>query len=157
MAACDGVSLRPEVFGQFAFHFEGGFEGHGVENFVEFWHEADAVALNDTGGFEALLVILETLFWREAGHADVNAGFCGMGVWVRGTDLAQFAGLRGEQHHVDVMVMRRFARGSDLTKSSTLHGGRTGCACGQLVVAFGAENFKLDRIRFACEIALDFA
>ena len=82
MAAGDEVALLPKVFGKFAFHNDGGFERHGVVQFVEFGEETDAVFFNDFGGFEPLLVILEAFGGVEAGHPHVNAGFGGIAAGV---------------------------------------------------------------------------
>src|SRR5262245_162273 len=42
---------------------------------VEAGHQPLAETAHDTGGLDSVLVILEALLWREAGHAHVVPGF----------------------------------------------------------------------------------
>src|SRR5262245_8184967 len=67
---------------------------HRIEMRIEPRHQPLPAALDDASGFDALLVILEALLGRQAGHADVIAG---LAVPFRVT----------KKHHVDVVVVRR--------------------------------------------------
>ncbi len=63
-----------EAVGEDGFHLLRLRVRHGVQVRVEPRHEALAEPFDDAGGLDAVLVILEPLLRREAGHADVVAG-----------------------------------------------------------------------------------
>jgi hypothetical protein len=73
---------------------------HRIEMGVEPRNEALAEAADDPCGFDALLVILEALLRREAGHADVISGLA-------------VAARVAKIHDVDVMVIAGVLDGSD--------------------------------------------
>ena len=92
IAASHGVTGAAEIFGEIDFHARGSFEGHGIEVGEKFGEEADAVAFDDPGGFDAGFVIGETLFGCEAGHADVDAGKLGVALGIEAFDFAMARG-----------------------------------------------------------------
>src|ERR1043166_2848319 len=48
---------------------------HGIEVCVQFRHEPLTEPLHNPRSFHAVLVILESPFWRQPGHPDVVSGF----------------------------------------------------------------------------------
>src|SRR4051794_8240316 len=71
VAAVHDVAAFAQAVGQRGFHLEGFGVRHRVEVRVQTRHEPLAAAPDDAGGLVAFLVVLEPLFRREAGHADI--------------------------------------------------------------------------------------
>ena len=105
MPAGHGVPLGPEVFGEFAFHLEGGFEGHGVEDLVKLGHEAKAEEFDDARGFQTAFVILKSLFGRKAGHTDVDARLGRIAIGIGGADFREAGCLGREENNVNVVMV----------------------------------------------------
>jgi hypothetical protein len=82
--------------------------------------QLNAVALNNGCGFNAILVIGETLFWHEASHANVNTRLVGISIGVGSPDLTQLANRRIQKHDVNVVMMRIGAGRAQLSKRAAL-------------------------------------
>jgi hypothetical protein len=74
MPAIHDEAAFTEAVGEHRFHLLRPCIGHRVEVRVQPRDEALAETPDDTGSPDALLVVLETLLRREAGHADVVGG-----------------------------------------------------------------------------------
>lgn len=83
----DRVALGTEGFRQFAFLGLGCLEGHGIVNLVQRRQEVEAVFLDVLVGLVAGLVVLETGFWIEPSHADIEAGEVGVVTGVGGDEF----------------------------------------------------------------------
>lgn len=121
MPAGDSITLLAQILRQFQFHLHSGFERHGVEDFVEFGKEAETELLDDAGGFDSVLVIGEAFSWIEPGHADVNARFLRVTGWIGREDCRAARGFFGEEHDVDMVMMRGGGSGTDLAKGAAAH------------------------------------
>ena len=103
----------------------GGCERHWIEVREEFGKEAQAVAFDDPGGFEAGFMVGETFFGSEAGHANINAREFGFAGGVEVFDFAMARGSRVEEDDVNVVVMVGFGggAGAKLAESAALEAG----------------------------------
>ena len=103
-AACDGVALRTQIFGEIFLHLRGRWVRHGVEMREQLWKQMDAVLAHGPGGFVAVLVILEPVFDRKSGHPDVNARFRWIASWIEPNDRRMLQDSRIQQNDVDIVV-----------------------------------------------------
>src|SRR5262245_9931522 len=94
MAPVHQKATLAKAVGERHLHRHGPGVRHRIEVRIEPRHQPLAAAFDDASGFDTLLVILEALLGRQAGHADVIAGFA---VPFRVT----------KKHHVDVVMVRR--------------------------------------------------
>jgi hypothetical protein len=120
MASGDGVTRPPQIFGQVQFHPHRGLERHRVEVSIMLGQQPNAVALYNGCGFNAILVIGETLFWRQASHANVNTRFVGISIGIGSPDMTQLANRRVQKHDVNVVMMRIGAGRAQLSKRAAL-------------------------------------
>ena len=96
-------------------------KGHRVEVFIQFGHEADAIAFHNRSAFDSSLVIGESRLRRQAGHAHVNTGFLRVASWVRSANAADFGGSRVKPHHINVVMIFWLPFGLNPSERSTLH------------------------------------
>lgn len=71
VAAEDNEAALAELFGELNLHNLRGPVGHRIQVLVQLRYEPHAVLLDDAGRLDPVLVVLEALFGREPGHADV--------------------------------------------------------------------------------------
>ena len=96
--------------------------------------------MHDGGGFEAALVIRETLFGFEPGHADVNARLAWIPVRVGFEQLPALGSARVEQDDVDEMVQTIVTGASQVSESASSHQGD--CDLSALALAIFIENLS---------------
>ena len=75
VSAVNDVAAFAQAFGEQAFHLQRFGIRHGIEMRVQTRDEPFAEAADNASRLDALLVILEALLGREAGHADVVGSF----------------------------------------------------------------------------------
>src|SRR3954471_2575747 len=73
VTAVDRVAAFPEALGEHRFHLERLPVGHRIQMRKELRYEPDAIRFDDACGFDAGLVIFESLFGRQSRHPDVVA------------------------------------------------------------------------------------
>ena len=107
MTARHCVAGAAQVFRQIFLHLRCRLERHGVQVRIKLRQQAHAVSLHHPGVLDASPVISEALLWRQAGHADIDTRFTRHASRIGRSNFAQFACGRVQQHHVNMMVMRR--------------------------------------------------
>jgi hypothetical protein len=99
------ITLLAQRDGEFDFHLARGFIWHRVGVGIELRQQAQAVALDIAVGLDALPVLLETRFGREARHANINARFGRVVIRIGLAKTRLLQHLRREFDYVDVVVV----------------------------------------------------
>ena len=72
--------------------------------FEQLRHQSNSIFSDNPSGFVTVFVILESVINRNAGHADVNARFKRIAVWIEPQNGRMFGDRVIEQNHVNVVV-----------------------------------------------------
>jgi hypothetical protein len=74
---------------------------------VQFRQQTDAVPLHDGCRLDSLLVVCKAFLGVQPSHPDVYARLFGVAIRVGGSNCAEFASCRVQQHNLDIMMMLR--------------------------------------------------
>jgi hypothetical protein len=105
MSAQHSVARPAQVLREIFLHCDSRLERHRIQMLVELGKKTKSVTLHKPRGFDSLLVIGQSRFGSQSGHADIHARQVWFAERVGQFDRPEPGHCRIEQHHVNVMMI----------------------------------------------------